>query len=106
MCDLVHDEIGVFEKAQNTIIELNADVISILFHTERTENEVFHPVIIDLLNDGHQIFGFDNFAEFNPRRPQERKFVDTSNENLEIKYKCTSLAYLNLSCSLKTRPYI
>jgi hypothetical protein len=83
--DLIHDKIGVFEKTQNTIIELDADVISILFHTERAENEVFHPMIIYFFDNGHQIFRFDNFTEFDPRRPQKREFVDTSNKNLEIR---------------------
>ena len=84
MGDLVHDKIRVFEKAQNTIIELNTDVISVLFHTERTEDEIFHPVVINLLDDGHEIFRFDNFAEFDPCRPQEWELINGSYENLVV----------------------
>lgn len=103
MGDLVHDEIGVFEETENPVVELDADIITVLFHTEGTENKVFHPVIVNLLNNGNQIFGLDYFAEFDPGRPQEGKLVNTSDEDLHIN-KSTSLAYRILSCYLRTRP--
>lgn len=32
--NLVHDKIRILEKTQNTVIELDADVVSVLLHAE------------------------------------------------------------------------
>ena len=45
MGNLVHDVVGVFEEAKNTIVKFNAHIITILLQTERTEVEVFQPMI-------------------------------------------------------------
>lgn len=79
MCDLIHDKIWVFKKAEYSIIKLNGNVISVFFHAERAEEEVFHPVIIKLPDDGHKVLCFDNFAYFDPCRPKERKLINTLN---------------------------
>lgn len=51
MCDLIHYVIWIFEETKNTVVQLNADIVSVLFHTERTEKKVFHPMIVNLTNN-------------------------------------------------------
>ena len=49
--NLVHDEVGVLEEAEHTIIKFNAHIIFILFKAEGTDEEVLHPVIIERFNE-------------------------------------------------------
>ena len=37
MGDLVHDEVGVLEKTEHAVVELDAHVILVLLQAERTE---------------------------------------------------------------------
>ncbi len=50
--DLVHNVVRMLEEAKNTVIQLDAHVISVLLQAEGAEVKVFQPVIIQLFSDG------------------------------------------------------
>jgi hypothetical protein len=76
MGDLVHDKVGVLEEAQDAIVEFDANVVAILFHAERAENKVLHPMVVNLLDDGYEVLGLDDLAQLDPGRPEEGELVD------------------------------
>jgi hypothetical protein len=46
--DLVHDEVGMPEKAMDPVVEVNADVVLVLLQAEVTEVEILQPVVVQL----------------------------------------------------------
>ncbi len=52
MGDLVHDEGRVLEVAEQPVVDFNALVVLVLLQTEAAEEEIFHPVVLDLHYDG------------------------------------------------------
>lgn len=75
MCNLIHDKVGVFEEAQYAIVELDGDIITILFHAEGAEDKVLHPVVVELFDDSGQVLGLDDLTNLYPGRPQEGELV-------------------------------
>ena len=49
MSYLVHYVVRVLEKTQNAVVQLDTHIVPVLFEAERTEKEVFEPVIAQLL---------------------------------------------------------
>jgi F0F1-type ATP synthase alpha subunit len=49
--DLIHDVVGMLEKAHYSVVEFNTHIVAILLQAERAEVEVLQPVIIYLLGD-------------------------------------------------------
>ncbi len=48
MGDLVHDEVGVLEEAQHAVVELDAHVVLVLLQAKRAEEQVLHPVVVQV----------------------------------------------------------
>lgn len=46
--DLVHNEVGVPEKAMDAVVEVDANIILVLLEAEMPKIEVFEPVIVQL----------------------------------------------------------
>lgn len=49
---LVHDVVGMLKEAQDSIVQLDAHVVPILFETEGTEIEILEPVVAQLASYG------------------------------------------------------
>lgn len=52
MGDLVHDEVAILEVAEQSVVDFDADVVLVLLQTETAEEEVLHPMIVQLGDDG------------------------------------------------------
>ena len=50
MGNLIHNVVRVLKEAKDSIIKLDTHIIFVLFQTERTNEEVFHPVIMQLFD--------------------------------------------------------
>jgi hypothetical protein len=48
--DLVHYEVRVLEVAEQAVVDFDADVVLVLLQAEAAEEEVLHPMIINLCN--------------------------------------------------------
>lgn len=50
MGDLVHYKVRIFKEAKHAIVELNAHIVFILLEAEGAKKQVFHPVVVEILN--------------------------------------------------------
>lgn len=50
--DLVHYVGGLFEEAEEPIVDVDADVVLVLLQAEAAEEEVLHPMVFEIHNQG------------------------------------------------------
>jgi hypothetical protein len=51
MGNLIHNKIGIFEKAEHSVVKFNTHIIFVFLKAERTEEEIFHPMIIQIFDE-------------------------------------------------------
>jgi hypothetical protein len=49
--NLVHYEVGVLEEAKHPIVEFDAHVIFVLLEAEGTEEQVLHPMVVEVFDE-------------------------------------------------------
>jgi hypothetical protein len=80
MRDLIQQVVAVSEETQQPPVDLYRLLIVVLIHVKRTDEEVLHPVVFDLIN-GHLVtfhglgFFLNDGSQFEPDRPEAGEHV-------------------------------